>query len=42
MLSVARETVAVVSDTSMKGGVVMEYVLSFTLLVMIIIIYIKR
>ncbi len=33
---------AVVSDTSLKGGVTMEYVLSFTLLVMIIIIYIKK
>lgn len=40
--TIARETVAVVSDTSMKGGVVMEYVLSFTLLVLIIIIYIKK
>ena len=36
------ETAAVVSDTSMKGGVDVEEIISFTLLVMIIILYIKR
>ena len=39
---VARETAAVVSDTSMKGGVNVEEIISFTLLVMIIIIYIQK
>lgn len=42
ILLIARETVAVVSDTSMKGGVDVEEIISFTLLVMIIILYIKR
>ena len=36
------ETAAVVSDTSYKGGAVMAEVISFTLLVLIIIVYIKR
>ena len=42
ILPVARETAAVVSDTSTKGGVDMEEIISFTLLVMIIILYIKK
>ena len=42
ILLVARETTAVVSDTSMKGGVDVEEIISFTLLVMIIILYIKK
>ena len=39
---VAREAAAVVSDTSMKGGVDVEEIISFTLLVMIIVLYIKK
>ena len=33
---------AVVSDTSRKGVFIMEEIISFTLLVMIIILYIKK
>ena len=39
---VARETAAVVSDTYRKGGVDVEEIISFTLLVMIIVLYIKK
>ena len=42
MIISGRGTMAVVSDTLPKGGVDVEEIISFALIVMIIVLYIKK